>query len=98
MDTNGEVSPTERWPSLLFQSGPEGRPLENRLYLILAPPEDGKQQAEIRRLEKLGAKIIAVGEDIDLVIMEDPEGNGFSVLGPRGPGDPRALPTVTPGR
>jgi hypothetical protein len=32
----------------------------------------------------MGAKVIAVGEgEVDWVIMEDPEGNGFSVLSPR---------------
>jgi hypothetical protein len=48
------------------------------------PPADGDQQAEIRRLEAMGAKVIAVGEGaVDWVIMKDPEGNGFSVLSPR---------------
>jgi hypothetical protein len=48
------------------------------------PPVDGDQQAEIRRLEAKSAKVIAVGEgEVDWVIMEDPEGNGFSVLSPR---------------
>jgi len=41
------------------------------------------QQAETRRLEGLGGRVIAVGVDIDLVIMEDPEGSRVSVLGPR---------------
>ena len=32
----------------------------------------------------MGAKVIAVGEgEVDWVIMEDPGGNGFSVLSPR---------------
>jgi hypothetical protein len=71
-------------PSLLFQPVPEGQALANRLYLTLAPPRDGDQQAEIMRLEGLGATLITVGDgDMDWVIMEDPEGNGFSVLTPR---------------
>jgi len=41
------------------------------------------QQAETRRLEGLGGRVIAVGVDIDLVIMEDPEGSRVSVFGPR---------------
>ena len=53
-------------------------------YLTVAPPADGDRQGEIRRLEAMGATVIAVGEgEVDLVIMEDPEGNGFSVLSPR---------------
>jgi hypothetical protein len=32
----------------------------------------------------MGATVIAVGEgEVDLVIMKDPEGNGFSVFSPR---------------
>lgn len=74
--------PADRWPGLLFQGVPEGHQLQNRTYLTPAPPVD--QQAEIRRLEAMGAKVIAVGEgEVDWVIMEDPEGNGFSVLSPR---------------
>jgi hypothetical protein len=43
------------------------------------------RRREVRRLEALGATVVAVGEGgLDLVIMEDPEGNGFSVVGPRG--------------
>jgi Glyoxalase-like domain len=71
-------------PGLLFQGVPKGRQLHNRVYLTLAPPGDGSQQAEIRHLEAMGARVIAAGEgEVDWVIMEDPEGNGFSVLSPR---------------
>jgi len=32
----------------------------------------------------MGAKVIAAGEgEVDWVIMEDPKGNGFSMLSPR---------------
>jgi Glyoxalase-like domain len=83
-DKAREIVPADRWPGLLFQGVPEGHQLQNRTYLTLAPPVDGDQQAEIRRLEAMGAKVIAVGEgEVDRVIMEDPEGNGFSVLSPR---------------
>jgi Glyoxalase-like domain len=81
-DKAREIVPADRWPGLLFQGVPEGHQLQNRTYLTPAPPVD--QQAEIRRLEAMGAKVIAVGEgEVDWVIMEDPEGNGFSVLSPR---------------
>jgi hypothetical protein len=79
-----ETGSAGRWPGLLFQGVPEGHQLHNRMYLAVAPPADGDQQAEIRRLEVMGARVIAVGEgEADAVIMEDPEGNGFSVLSPR---------------
>jgi hypothetical protein len=83
-DKAREIVPADRWPGLLFQGVPESHQLQKRTYLTLAPPVDGDQQAEIRRLEAMGAKVIAVGEgEVDWVIMEDPEGNGFSVLSPR---------------
>jgi hypothetical protein len=79
-----ELRPAGRWPGLLFQGVPEGQQLQNRMYLTVAPPADGDRQGEIRRVEAMGATVIAVGEgEVDLVIMEDPEGNGFSVLSPR---------------
>ena len=83
-DKAREIVPADRWPGLLYQGVPEGHQLQNRRYLTLAPPIDGDQQAEIRRLEAKSAKGIAVGEgEVDWMIMEDPEGNGFSVLSPR---------------
>jgi Glyoxalase-like domain len=76
------VVPPEQGTGLMFQPVPEGHPLRNRLYLALDP--DGDQAAEISRLQAMGAKVVAVGEgEVDWVIMQDPEGNGFSVLGPR---------------
>jgi hypothetical protein len=84
VDAAREIPAAERGPGLLFQPVLEGRELQNRLYLVVAPPAGGDKEAEVRRLEGLGAKVVAVGEgDLDLVIMEDPEGNGFSV-GPQG--------------
>jgi catechol-2,3-dioxygenase len=84
LDTTREIPLAERWPGLEFGPVAEGEQLHNRLYITLAPPKDGDQEAEIRRLEALGAKVVTVGEDgVDWSIMEDPEGNGFSVYTPR---------------
>jgi Glyoxalase-like domain len=84
VDTTRQIAPAERGPGLLFQPVPKECQVRNRLYLTLAPSKGDSQQAEIRRLEAMGAKVIAVGEgSVDWVIMEDPEGNGFSVLSPR---------------
>jgi hypothetical protein len=53
---------------------PEGQQLQNRMCLTLAPRADGDQQGEIRRLEAMGATVIAVGEgEVDWVIMKDPK-------------------------
>ena len=58
---------------------------KNRLHLDLAPPADGDQQAEVERLESLGAQRIDIGQgDVSWVVMADPAGNEFCVLTPRG--------------
>jgi hypothetical protein len=66
--------------------GPPLRPKtgKNRLYLDLAPPVDGNQQAEVDRLIALGATRIDIGQgEISWVVMADPDGNEFCVLTPR---------------
>jgi hypothetical protein len=51
---------------------------KNRVHLDLRPDN---QEAEIRRLEKLGAARIDIGQrDVAWVVMADPEGNEFCVL------------------
>jgi catechol 2,3-dioxygenase-like lactoylglutathione lyase family enzyme len=57
---------------------------KNRLHFDLAPPADGDQQAEVRRLESLGAERIDIGQgEVTWVVMADPDGNEFCVLSPR---------------
>jgi len=65
---------------------PEGKTLKNRLHIDLAPSPDAGQEAEVRRLEALGARRVDVGQDPDKVswvVMADPEGNEFCVLSAR---------------
>ena len=57
--------------------------MKNRLHIDLAPPANGDQAAEVRRLEALGARRVDVGQDsgtASWVVMADPEGNEFCVL------------------
>ena len=55
-----------------------GKTAKNRVHLDLRPYD---QQAEIQRLEGLGARRIDVGQtDVTWVVMADPEGNEFCVL------------------
>jgi hypothetical protein len=57
---------------------------KNRLHLDLTPPPDGEHQAEVDRLIALGARRIDIGQqDVDWVVMADPDGNEFCVLTPR---------------
>jgi predicted enzyme related to lactoylglutathione lyase len=71
-------------PDLLFSREPEPKVSKNRLHLDLRPAD---QDAEVLRLEGLGARRVSVGqsEDVSWVVMADPEGNEFCVLRAYGP-------------
>ena len=66
-------------PDLLFLRVPEGKVAKNRLHADLRPDD---QEAEVARLEALGATRIDVGQtgEETWVVMADPEGNEFCVL------------------
>jgi hypothetical protein len=64
---------------LALMPSPSAKTAKNRVHFDLRP--DGDQQAEIRRLEGLGARRIDIGQvDVTWVVMADPEGNEFCVL------------------
>jgi predicted enzyme related to lactoylglutathione lyase len=71
-------------PDLLFLRVPEGKAGKNRLHLDLRPDD---QQAEVSRLEHLGAHKVDVGQgsEVSWVVMADPDGNEFCVLRPLTP-------------
>jgi len=66
---------------LLFLRNPDKRVVKNRIHLDLRPKN---QDEEVKRLERLGASRIEIGQSNDprttWVVMEDPEGNLFCVL------------------
>jgi predicted enzyme related to lactoylglutathione lyase len=71
-------------PDLLVVRVPEPKSVKNRLHIDLRPDD---QDAEVARLEALGARRVSVGQDtgtVTWVVMADPGGNEFCVL--------RALP------
>lgn len=72
------------FPDILFLKVPDSKVVKNRLHLDLRPDN---QEAEVARLEKLGAKRIEIGQSDDAdstwVVMADPEGNEFCVLSAR---------------
>jgi hypothetical protein len=87
LDRTREFPVLERAPGLVFVPVPEGKTVKNRLHIDLAPPPDGDQAAEVRRLEALGATRADVGQSVSTVswvVMADPEGNEFCVLTSRG--------------
>ncbi|MGG5174918.1 VOC family protein [Pseudarthrobacter sp. J1763] len=71
------TSPTG--PGLTFLRVPESKSVKNRLHLDLRPDD---RDAEVARLEALGARRIDVGQgpDVTWVVLEDPDGNEFCVL------------------
>jgi catechol 2,3-dioxygenase-like lactoylglutathione lyase family enzyme len=69
-------------PTLVFATVPEGKTVKNRLHLDLRPI-DGSHEAEVQRLLGLGARHADVGQgEVPWVVLADPEGNEFCVLGP----------------
>jgi Glyoxalase-like domain len=68
-------------PDLLFVRVPDAKAGKNRLHLDLRPQD---QNAEVARLELLGARRADVGQnpDVSWVVMSDPDGNEFCVLRP----------------
>lgn len=77
-----EIRPAaDRLPGLLFGPVPEGKTVKNRLHLDFRPDD---QEAEVARLLALGARRADVGQGAEpWVVLADPEGNEFCVLGAR---------------
>ncbi|MFD3518940.1 VOC family protein [Streptomyces sp. NPDC058653] len=73
-------------PTLTFARVPEGKTVKNRLHLDINAT-DREQAEEVRRLLDLGARHADVGQgdDVDFVVLADPEGNEFCVLAGRYP-------------
>jgi len=67
------------FPGLEFVRAPGPKTSKNRLHIDLNPSD---QQAEVQRLLGLGATRIDIGQgnDVEWVVMADPEGNEFCVL------------------
>ncbi|WP_069772156.1 VOC family protein [Streptomyces sp. LUP30] len=73
----------DRLPGLVFVPVPEGKTAKNRLHLDFRPDD---QHAEVARLLSLGARRADVGQgEQPWVVLADPEGNEFCVLGERQP-------------
>ena len=78
-----EIRPTpEQVPGIMFLGSDTAKPSKNRLHLDFRPDD---QDAEVTRLLDLGASRVDIGQgqDVPWVVLADPEGNEFCVLGPR---------------
>ena len=71
-------------PYLEFVRTPGVKTVWNRVHLDLLPYPGDDQEAEVARLEALGATGADVGQgDVPWTVLADPEGNEFCVLAPR---------------
>lgn len=71
----------DRLPGMLFLAVDGVKESKNRLHIDLRPDD---QSAEVERLIALGATRVDIGQgDASWVVMADPEGNEFCVLGER---------------
>jgi predicted enzyme related to lactoylglutathione lyase len=71
----------DRLPGLDFVRLDDSKTAKSRLHLDFRPDD---QEAEVARLVAHGAKRVDVGQgDVPWVVLADPEGNEFCVLGQR---------------
>ncbi len=75
-----EIQPeADRLPGLLFVQASEAKVTKNRLHLDFRPDD---QATEVDRLLDLGASRVDIGQGRQpWVVLADPEGNEFCVLG-----------------
>ncbi len=85
-----EIRPAaDRLPGLLFVLVPGSKTMKNRLHVDLRPDD---RDVEVERLLALGATRADIGQgEQSWVVLADPEGNEFCVLGSR-PADAAASP------
>ena len=81
-DDEFEIRPApDRLPGLDFVRIDEERKAKSRLHLDFRPDD---QEAEVARLVAHGARRVNIGQgDQSWVVLADPEGNEFCVLGQR---------------
>jgi hypothetical protein len=71
-------------PMVVFVPVPEAKSVKNRIHLDINPA-GAEQAVELERLLALGATRVDVGQspDVPWVVLADPEGNEFCLLGRR---------------
>ncbi|RJL22976.1 VOC family protein [Bailinhaonella thermotolerans] len=76
-------SPKGTGPHLEFhRPAPGAKPIRTRVHLDLLPEPFDEQAAQVARLKTLGATPADVGQgDVPWIVLADPEGNEFCVLG-----------------
>jgi Glyoxalase-like domain len=75
------MPPNPAIPVIAFVAVPEEKSVKNRLHMDVSPT-DRTRDEEVERLLGLGATPADIGQgDVDWVVLRDPEGNEFCVLG-----------------
>lgn len=75
------MPPNPAIPLIAFIPVPEEKSVKNRLHIDVSPT-DRTRDEEVERLLSLGATYADIGQgDVDWVVLRDPEGNEFCVLG-----------------
>lgn len=64
-------------PRLWFQAVPESKAVKNRVHLDVRASD---RASEVQRLVALGATVLDEPQDLDLTVLQDPEGNEFCVV------------------
>jgi predicted enzyme related to lactoylglutathione lyase len=79
------LTPTDHTQfGILFEPVSERKTAKNRIHLDLTTTSVGDRSETVRRLVELGARHIDIGQGPDEphVVLADPEGNEFCVIGP----------------
>ena len=77
-------NPAGTLPDLEFVRVGDRKVVKNRVHLDVAPFADDDLEAEVARLEALGAQPADIGQvDVPWIVLRDPEGNELCVLTPR---------------
>ena len=81
------MPPDPAIPVIVFVPVPEEKSVKNRLHIDVSPT-DRTRDEEVERVLALGAARADIGQgDVDWVVLQDPEGNEFCVLGSQVEGD-----------
>jgi Glyoxalase-like domain len=86
VDQDGDVEiadPSGALPTVLFARVPEPKTVKDRLHIDVSPV-GCDQDEELTRLLGLGARRVDIGQgETSWVVLADPEGNEFCLLGRR---------------
>lgn len=77
-----EIAGDDQLPSLLFSRSDDEKLHKDRIHIDVSPVSGSDRDAEVDRLERLGARRVEIGQgsDVSWVVMTDPDGHEFCVL------------------